>query len=140
MDAKESTERRIDAGQLHRYDAKKLLAAASAAIAFKAKAADIQLLERWQQFEWKGIVGPILVDHRRNVGLHEGAHLLHKRPFLGGQGVRDRVEVAVRRRQWLSLFGVLSRRCGCCRHLGSPCCWFGLNPLDGSGRGRLCEY
>ena len=57
----------------------------------------LQFLEGRQQLERKRIVGPVLVDDRLDLGLHVRAHLLDDRLFLGGQVVRELVEVAVRR-------------------------------------------
>src|SRR3979490_1734310 len=52
--AEEGAERGVDACHLHRDEAKKLLASASAAVPLKAKSADVlQLLQRGQQLERK---------------------------------------------------------------------------------------
>ena len=117
--AEEGAERRVDACQLHRDEAEQLLASAGAAVALEAQAADAQLLERRQQLERKRIVGPVLVDDRLDLGLHVGAHLLDDRLFLGGQDVRELVEVAVRRGNWLRRF---LRRCDRCSDRCCRCC------------------
>ena len=56
-----------------------------AAVAMHAEAADVELLERRDQLEREGIFDPVLVDDRRDLGLHEVAHLLEDRSFLGAQ-------------------------------------------------------
>jgi hypothetical protein len=53
---------------------KKLLASASAAVSLKAKSVDVRLLQRGQQLERKGVVGPVLVNDRCDFMLHEHAH------------------------------------------------------------------
>ena len=75
----------------------------AAAVTLHPEPADVQLLERRQQLERKRVLDPVLVDDRRDLRLHERAHLLHDRQFLGGQVLSELVEVAVRRRQWLSV-------------------------------------
>ena len=114
--AEERAERRVDARQLHRDEAEQLLASAGAAIALDSRGRRAQFLERRQQLERKRIVGPVLVDDRLDLGLHVGAHLLDDRLFLGGQDVRELVEVAVRRGELLRRFldWCRCRRDGCC--------------------------
>ena len=51
----------------------------------------------------KRVVGPVLVDDRLDLGFHVGAHLLDDRLFLGGQDVRELVEVTIRCGQLLEL-------------------------------------
>ena len=41
-----------------------------------------------QQLERERVFDPVLVDDRRDLGLHELAHLLEDRPFLGAQASR----------------------------------------------------
>src|SRR6266566_263489 len=52
---------------------------------------------------------PIRVDHGRDLGLHEGAFLFEGRQFIGAQGLREVIEIAVRRRKLLRY-----RRFECC--------------------------
>ena len=63
---------------------------------------------RLDQLERERVLDPIFVDDRRDLGLHEVAHLLEDRTFLGAQRLLDLVEVAVRRRQLLPCAGGLS--------------------------------
>jgi len=80
------------------------------------KAAEAQFLERRQQFEWKRVVGPILVDDRLDLGLHIGPHLMDERSLLRGEKVDQLIEIAIgyRHRFWCS--GLVC--CGCGGHLG----------------------
>ena len=109
--AEERAERRVDACHLHRDEAEQLLASAGAAVALIAQATELQFLEGRQQLERKRIVGPVLVDDRLDLGLHVRAHLLDDRLFLGGQDIRELVEVAVRRGNWLRWFLCRCDRC-----------------------------
>ena len=118
MHAPERTDRRVDARELHGDEAELLLAAAGAAVALKAEPADAELLERGQQLEWKRIVGPILVDDRLDVGFQIGPNLFHQRHFVGGQNLRELIEVAVRDGHRLRGIGLAG--CGCCGHVESP--------------------
>jgi len=47
----------------------------SVAPILKPKPADVQFLESRKQFEREGVLGPISVDDRRDLGLHERTHL-----------------------------------------------------------------
>src|SRR5262249_16260488 len=76
---------------------------AEAAVSLDADAGEAQLLEGGQQLERESVFDPILVDDGRDLGLHEGAHLLENRQLIGAQGLREAIEVAVRRRQRLRL-------------------------------------
>src|ERR1700736_2633295 len=103
MHTEEGANRSVDACQLHRDEAEQLLASARAAITLIAQATELQLLERRQKLEWKRIVRPVLVDDRLDSGVHVGAHLLDQPHFLGGQDLRELVEIAVRRGKRLRL-------------------------------------
>ena len=78
LDAEEGRDRRVDARHLHCRQAKKERASASAAVALKSKAADVEFLESRQQFKREGVFSPVLVNDRRDLGLHERAHLSQK--------------------------------------------------------------
>jgi hypothetical protein len=92
------TEGRVDAHHFHRGEAGQSLTSTSASIALKAEPADIQLFKWGEQFEGKGIFGPVLVNDRRNLGLHECADLFHERELFDVQGFGEFVKVAIRRR------------------------------------------
>src|SRR6185436_4799127 len=94
--AEKGRDRRVGTRQLHRDETEQLLATARAAIALKAEPAYAEFLERWQQFERKGVVGPILVDDRLDLGLHIVPHLLDDRFLLGCEQVDQLIEIAVR--------------------------------------------
>src|SRR5882672_5103971 len=93
--APERAERRVDARDLHRDETEQLLAAARAAIALKAEPADAEVLERWQQFERKRVIGPVLVDDRLDLGLHICPNLMDERSLLRGEKVDQLIEIAV---------------------------------------------
>ncbi len=95
VDAEEGAERCVGARQLHRDEAELLLATAGAAIALIAEPADTKVLDRWQQFERKRVIGPVLVNDRLDLGLHVGPHLLDQRFLLRGEKVDQLIEVAV---------------------------------------------
>ena len=65
----------FDPRHLHPDQADQQLASAGASVSLDAEAAEVQLLERGKQLERKGILGPVLGDDRRDLGLHEHAHL-----------------------------------------------------------------
>src|SRR4029077_17755840 len=113
--APERAERRVDARDLHRDETEQLLAAARAAITLEAEPADSELLERWQQFERKRVIGPVLVDDRLDLGLHVGPHLLDDRCLLGGEKLDQLIEVAVGYGRRLRRGGLAC--CGCSGHL-----------------------
>jgi len=71
LDAEECRDRRVDARHLHSYQASEQRASASAAVALKSNAADVQFLESGQQFEREGVFSPVLVNDWRDLGLHE---------------------------------------------------------------------
>src|SRR6266480_4750300 len=75
-----------------------------------SQATDAELAELRQQLEGERILGPLLRDHGCDLVLHERAHLLQERELLGVQGLRDLVEVGVRRRERLALRAFLHLR------------------------------
>ena len=79
VDAEEGRDRRVDARHLHRDQAEQQRTSASAPVSLHSQAAEIQLLERRQQFERECVLDPVLVDDRRDLGLHERTHLLQER-------------------------------------------------------------
>src|SRR5258705_9257297 len=125
VDAEERRDRRIDARELHLNEAQERETFPAAAVTLDRNAADVQLLERGQQLEGKGVLEPVLPDDRRDLGLGELPDLFQDVLFFSAQCRPDVVEVAVRRRQRLALPGVLviCWSCCCCGwrcHLTTP--------------------
>src|ERR1700759_2341383 len=116
MHAEERAERGVDSRQLHRDEAKQLLAAASATVALISNTAELQFLEGRQELERKRVIGPVLVDDRLDLGLHVDAHPLDDCLFLGGQDVGELIEVAIGCREllWGFLCGRYYPRDSCC--------------------------
>ena len=76
-----------------------------APVSLHTQPAEIQLLDRRQQFERECILDPVLVDDRCDLGLHERAHLFRSARSSGSR-CRRAIEVAVwsRQRLWRRAF------------------------------------
>ena len=96
MHSEECRDRGIEPRHLHRDQADQQLASAGASVPLDAEAADVQLLEGGEQFEREGVFDPVLVDYRRDLGFHEGAHLFDGRQFVRAQGLYELIEIAIR--------------------------------------------
>src|SRR3954454_13608849 len=98
MNTVEGRERWANARQLLGDGAEEGKAAARAAVPLDPHAADVQLLERRQQLEGKGVLLPVLPDNGRNFGVGDPAYPLEDFLLLRAQRCSEIVEVAVRGR------------------------------------------
>src|SRR5689334_10032611 len=105
MDAPESRHGGIGSRDIHRDQSDQQRTPARTLVALYAEAGDAQLLERWKQLERKRVFDPVLVDDWLDLRFHVLAHLLYDCQLLGGQVRSEFIEVTIRYRQWLVLFG-----------------------------------
>ena len=47
------------------------------------------------EFEGKGVLGPVLVDDRRDARFHEGTHFCEERLFIVAKDLTDAIKIAV---------------------------------------------